>query len=213
MTAIHPSVAAGLKPPPRRRSVGRLLGALVMLAVVALSGWGIFRWTTYPRIPDVNTIDLDSAISFMGSADFNRLLERHRLQYALAVVDRLGQAGFWQLLRMMATPDANRAQVAKNIRAVTGYDQIGAKMFAIFLEKYYALSPTERQAALLGIITIQQAQIANHPDEFKLPTADEFQRDMTRFMSRQPPRVQAMCGQFLIDLKRQRDAMGLKDPF
>lgn len=213
MTAIHPSATADFNPPPRRRAIGRVIAAVALLMITGFAGWAIYRWATYPTIPDVNTVALDSAISFMGTDDFNHMLERHRLQYALAVVDRLGQASFGQLLRMMATPDANRAQIARNMRAVTGYDQVGARMFAIFLEKYYALSPGERQAALLGIIAIQQAQIANHPEEFKLPTIDEFQRDMTRFMSRQPPRVQAMCGQFLLDIKRQRDAMGLKDPF
>lgn len=212
MTPIHPLHAA-LMPSNRRRTVGRGVAGLSAVVLIAIAGWGSYRWFTYPKVPDVRRVDLAAAINFMGSDDFNRMLERHRLQYALAVVDRLGQSSFPQLLQMMVTRDANRTQIARNIRAVKGYDQIGSKMFAIFLEKYYTLSPAERQAALLAIIAIQQTQIATHPEEFNLPTIDQFQRDMTRFMTRQPPKVQAMCGQFLIDVKRQRDRMGLRDPF
>jgi hypothetical protein len=191
-------------------TIASLVGSV---AVLWCAVWGIHRWATYPTVPDVKTTDLESAINFMGSEDFNRMLQRHRLAYALAVVDRLGQASFAEILRIMINRGENRPRVARNLAALEGREQISAKMFAIFLEKYYALSPTERQVAMVSIIAVQQGIISKDPKEFGLPTMDELRHDMSRMMSRQSPRVQAMCGQFLIDMKRQRDKLGLKDPF
>ena len=212
MTAI-PTSFASATPPPGRWSRGRTILALLVLAVVTLTGWGIFRWWTYPAAPDVATADLDTAINFMGSDEFNRLLERHRLRYAMAVVDRLSNSSFGELSLMMMRWNERRAKIARNLRDIEGSDQLGSKLFAVFLEKFYAQSPAERKAALIFIAAAQQGQINQHPAAFALPSIDEFKVDMGRFLSRQPPKVQAMCGQFLIDLKKQRDAMGLKDPF
>src|SRR5687768_17415317 len=213
MTAIPTSFASATPPAPRRWSRGRAFAATLVVAFVVLAGWGVYRWATYPSAPDVATADLDTAINFMGSDDFNRLLERHRLRYAMAVVDRLSQSSFYDLSLMMMRWNERRSKIARNLRDIEGHDQLGSKVFAIFLEKFYAQSAAERTAALIVIAAAQQGQIMKHPGAFALPSIDEFKVDMGRFLSRQPPKVQAMCGQFLIDLKKQRDAMGLKDPF
>jgi hypothetical protein len=213
MTAIPTSFASAKPPAPRPWSRGRTILALLVLTFVGFSGWGIFRWWTYPTVPDVATVDLNTAINFMGSDDFNRMLEGHRLRYAMAVVDRLSQSSFGELSMMMMRWNERRAKIARNLRDIEGSDQLGSKLFAVFLDKFYAQSPAQQKAALFVIAAAQQGQINQHPAAFALPSTTEFKQDMGRFLSRQPPKVQAMCGQFLIDLKKQRDVMGLKDPF
>lgn len=213
MTAISTSFASATPPAPRQRSRGRAVAATLVVAFVALAGWGVYRWATYPVAPDVATVDLDTAVNFMGTDEFNRLLERHRLRYAMAVVDRLSQSSFYDLSMMMMRWNERRSKIAKNLRDIEGHDQLGSKVLAIFLEKFYAQSPAERKAALIFLAAAQQGQINQHPAAFRLPSIAEFKQDMGRFLHRQPPKTQAMFGQFLIDLKKQRDAMGLKDPF
>jgi hypothetical protein len=213
MTAILPSDTTHPPPTPRGAWPARLVATGLVLVFLLLAGRAFHRWATYPQVPDVASADLDSAISFIGTDDFNRMGNGHRLEYALAVVDRLGQASFADLAKLMFRRDENRARIASNIRGIEGHDQVGSRMFALFLEKYYDQSPAERQGALLIIAAAQQGQILRNPEAFGLPTADQFKQDFGRFVSRQPPRIQAMCGQFLIDLKQQRDSMGLRDPF
>ena len=213
MTAIPTSLSTPAPRPRRPWPRGRTILALLVLTFVGFSGWGIFRWWTYPTVPDVATVDLNTAINFMGSDDFNRMLEGHRLRYAMAVVDRLSQSSFGELSMMMMRWNERRAKIARNLRDIEGSDQLGSKLFAVFLDKFYAQSPAQQKAALFVIAAAQQGQINQHPAAFALPSTTEFKQDMGRFLSRQPPKVQAMCGQFLIDLKKQRDVMGLKDPF
>ena len=213
MTAIPTSLSTPAPRPRRPWPRGRTILALLVLTFVGFSGWGIFRWWTDPPVPDVATVDLNTAINFMGSDDFNRMLEGHRLRYAMAVVDRLSQSSFGELSMMMMRWNERRAKIARNLRDIEGSDQLGSKLFAVFLDKFYAQSPAQQKAALFVIAAAQQGQINQHPAAFALPSTTEFKQDMGRFLSRQPPKVQAMCGQFLIDLKKQRDVMGLKDPF
>src|SRR5688572_9102843 len=122
MTAIHPTSFAHATPPPRRWSRGRAAVVSLVVAFVGLCGWTVYRWATYPTAPDVATVDLDTAINFMGSDDFNRLLERHRLRYAMAVVDRLSQSSFGELSLMMMRWNERRAKIAKNLRDIDGSD-------------------------------------------------------------------------------------------
>jgi len=212
----HASAApamTGRRPPIWRRWGSRAVLTVVLLAGLGIAGWVVHRWANYPSAPDVAAVDLESAINFMATEEFNRLLERHRLRYAMAVVDRLGQSSFSELAMIMMRWDERRVKIAQNLRDIEGHDRLGSRVFAIFLEKFYDQSPAQRQAALVMIAMAQQGQIASRPQAFALPSIDEFKQDMGRFLTRQPPRVQAMCGQFLIDLKNQRTAMGLKDPF
>ena len=213
MTAIPTSLSTPAPRPPRPLSRRRAGLALLVVAFVGFAAWGVWRWATYPKVPDVATVDLNTAINFMGSDDFNRMLEGHRLRYAMAVVDRLSQSSFGELSMMMMRWNERRAKIARNLRDIEGSDQLGSKLFAVFLDTFYAQSPAQQKAALFVIAAAQQGQINQHPAAFALPSTDEFKQDMGRFLSRQPPKVQAMCGQFLIDLKKQRDVMGLKDPF
>jgi len=216
MTAIPRLTFARSDPPaPRGRhwGRGRAFAALLIVACVVLGSWGVQRWWTYPQVPDVAAVDLDTAVDFMGSDEFNRMLERHRLSYAMAVVDRLSGASFYDLSMMMMRWNDRRARIAKNLRDIEGHDQLGSKVLSIFLEKFYEQSPAERRAALIFLAAAQQGHIAQHPQAFALPTTEEFKQDMGRFIARQPPRTQAMFGQFVLDLKKQRDSMGLKDPF
>jgi hypothetical protein len=147
MTAIPTSFASAKPPAPRPWSRGRTILALLVLTFVGFSGWGIFRWWTYPTVPDVATVDLNTAINFMGSDDFNRMLEGHRLRYAMAVVDRLSQSSFGELSMMMMRWNERRAKIARNLRDIEGSDQLGSKLFAVFLDKFYAQSPAQQKAA------------------------------------------------------------------
>jgi hypothetical protein len=45
--------------------------------------------------------------------------------------------------------------------------------------------------------------------EAGLPSADDLKNEMSRFLSEQPPMVQAQMGQLMIDVSRTREQLGM----
>lgn len=196
---------------PRRAKIA----TLALLAVIALTvgGYAVYRHATYPATPDLATADDRALRAFMASDEFNRLTEADRERVALAYVGRLRGKSFDQLFKLMLAPDPTRKQMAANIRKMSGREKIGSAFLAMFLDKFDALAGAQRAAVLTAMAFAQQGAIATRAEAFGLPSPDKFKRDLGRFLAHQPPRVQGQTGQMLIELKQQRQALGLPDPF
>ena len=174
---------------------------------------GVLMWIRYPRPPDIRKLSIDQVLAYMASDDFNNLRASQRRAFAIASAEKMRQKSFGEILWMMARPDPQREKRFANLRKIPDREEIGAAYIRVFLESFYREPPVKQKVYLGSFAVLQQTEIAHHPERFGLPSADRFKNDMGRFFSHQPPRVQAQMGQFLIDLKKQRTAMGMKDPF
>jgi hypothetical protein len=182
--------------------------ACIVLAGVAI---GTYQWITYDRMPPVR--DVDSAMRFMSTDDFNRYNERQRLKYAMDTIDKMRQMPYDDLLGQLGRHDEQRTRMMNNLRKVPGHERFGAEMFALFLDRFWDQNPGKRTATLMMIAMIQQGEFGKHPERYGLPSADQIKHEMNKFVTRQPVKTQAQCAQFMVELKRQREFMGLKDPF
>jgi len=196
-----------------RRVLKISLATLISIVIMLASGWGIHRYFTYPNAPDVKTAKLDDAVAFMSTDEFNRMLQRDRKRYAMGVVERMREQPFKDLVSSVMKPDPTRKQMAENVKKIDGHEEIGQALYAMFLDRFYQEPPAQRTVYLMMFAGARQSEIAKHPERFGLPTPDKFKADVAKFFARQPPRVQALTGQFLIDLRRQRQMLGMKDPW
>ena len=161
-----------------------------------------------PHIPNA-----DAGIRFLASDDFNRLSERDRVRYAMAVVDLLRHMPYDDYLRLLTRSDDERTRMMNNLARTPGHEQVGSALFALFLDRFWDQDPAKRTATLIAIALIQQGDIGRHPERYGLPTHDQIRGEMTKFVSRQSVETQAKCAEFLVQLKRQREMLRLKDPF
>jgi hypothetical protein len=193
----------------RRRLI---FSSIVLLATAASS---VVAWIALrgPRPPDISRISIDEALAYMSTDPFNALSAAQRRGFAIATAERMREISFGQILFMMARNDPGREQRFRNLQAIPDNEPVSAAYMRVFLDKFYEESPLKQKVYLTTFAGLQQTEIARHPEQFGLPGIDQFKNDMGRFFANQPPRVQAQMGQFLIDLKKQRTAMGLKDPF
>jgi hypothetical protein len=201
---------------PSPSNLGRALRGIVWLALVAIvigGAWGIWRWATYPKYPDLATATVEEAIAFMGDDEFNRMFEWHRRRYALGVAEKMREKPFAEIMRMMTSRAPEHEAAARNIRRLEARREIGDAFTRVFLDKFFEEPPMKQKAYLTVFAYLQQTEIAQHPERVGLPTAEEFKAGMGRFIGSQPPRVQGQMGQFLLDLRRQRELLGLPEPF
>ena len=212
--AAHDPARRAWRDRPAARLAGRAVAALLAVALVAGLGYGAWRWATYPARPDVATASEDALLDYMAGDDFARLTDGDKLALAEGYLDRLRrEATFEEMFRSLMRDDPRRKAMWRNMEGVAGRDRIGSAYLGLFLDKYYEIEGPQRQSMLTMLALAQQAVITTAPEKFGLPSVPQFKRDMGRFLSRQPPRVQGQMGQFLIDLKQRRVAMGLPDPF
>ena len=108
-------------------------------------------------------------------------------------------ADFTTVIGFMGTSDFGR--MFKSSRASYA-SAVADRMFAMTLEKFYALPPSARTLLLEMIASARQTELDRHPDLYPAPTPQLLLRQTHRLMSHQPPRVQAMCVQFTLDLER-----------
>ena len=200
--------------PPWRRAL-RISLRLLLCALVLAGGWAGWRWATYPRYPDVATAPVEDSIAFMGSDEFNRMFEWHRRRFALAVAEKMREKTFAQILSMIMSRNPQHEQAGKNVRQLDrdARRDIADALTCVFLDKFFEEPAMKQKAYLTVFAYFQQTEIGRHPERVGLPSADEFKQGMARFISRQPPRVQGQMGQFLIDLRRQREILGLPAPY
>jgi hypothetical protein len=183
-------------------------GVALLLAGI---GIGAFLWMKRPKMPPVT--DAASGIRFMASDDFNKLSESQRLKYAMEVIDRMRALGYDEYLHLILAPDEQQMRLAANLRKVPGHEQFTSALFAMFLDRFWDQNPGKRSATLMLVALAQQGQFGKHPERYGLPSADQIKNEMNKFVTRQPLKTQAQCAQFMVELKRQREFMGLKDPF
>lgn len=186
------------------------------VCVAAAAVWALVWWMRYPKVPDPATVELKQAMVFLTTEDFLRLTAADRKRYVKTVAARHNDVPLKDLVARMFDPqqrELNRA-IANNLRKVPEDEQLGAPFLELFLDKFYQLTPYERQQYLTTIALGQQAQFGKEGDSrmASLRDPDRFQTEMGRFMSRTTPQLQAKMGQFMLDLKRTRNIMGLKDP-
>ena len=189
---------------------------IILSLLAALMIAGAVAWVRYPKPPDIRKMSIDEALSFMAGDGFKQLRTSQRKAFAIATAEKMGaQSSFGDILWMMSRPDPKRQQRFANLRGLPPADRedVGAAYMRVFLDRFYVEPALKRKIYLTTFAGLQQSEIAKHPEQFGLPSADQFRNDLGRFVSHQPPKVQAQMGQFLIDLKKQRGAMGLKDPF
>jgi len=191
----------------------RVIFATLALVAIGAATYGAWLWVHYPTPPDVQKLSIDQALAFMSSDEFNRLRASQRKAFAIAVADKMREKSFGEILWMMSRNDPRREQRFKNLRAIPDHEDVGAAYVRVFLDRFYAEGALKRKVYLTTFAALQQTEIGKHPEQFGLPNAEQFKKDMGRFFSNQSPRVQAQMGQFLIDLKKQRSVLGLKDPF
>lgn len=196
---------------PNSKFLLRWIAPPVALALAVGLGWGIWRWATYPKPPDPHHSDFQTMYNFVASKDFDRMFESDQQRYVLAMVERLRDKPFEELVAMGMQRDPSRKDVAAKIHRLPNNEQIDGAFLSVFLDKFYEMPEAKRTIYLMTFATFQNSRLADHPERLGLPSADRFKRDMTRFVSRQSPRIQAKTGQFLIDLRRQRETLGLPD--
>jgi hypothetical protein len=205
--------AADLPHEPRWRKPLRVATRVLLIALAVVACWGAWRWATYPSYPDAAAVPVEESIAFMGTDGFNRMFEWHRRRYALAVAEKMRENSFADILRMILERDPQREQAGRNVRALESRREIGDAFMRVFLDKFFEEPAMKQKAYLTVFAYLQQTEIAKDPERVGLPSADEFKQGMARFISRQPPRVQGQMGQFLIDLRRQREILGLPEPY
>lgn len=190
-------------------------GGLAAMAIAVLVGafLGLREYINYPSAPDPAKVEFRQALEYMGGEEFNRLYQSHRKQFAMTITDRLNEMEFADLLAFAMNP-ANRElmrKVGENMRNVEGHEEVGARMLSLFLEKFYQLPPQQRvgHLTMLALVPEGSRGPGGGGGDRGLPSLERFKESFTRFVTRQTPRTQAMAGQFMLDLRRQREILGL----
>lgn len=196
---------------PARKFLFKWFGPPMALILVAGLGWGIWRWAMYPKAPDARSSNFETMLNFVAGNDFDRMFESHRREYVLAMAEKLREKPFEELVAMAMKRDPNYRVVGRKVHGLSDHQQIEGAFLSVFLDKFYEMPEAKRGIYLMTIATLQNSKLSKHPERLGLPSADRFKRDMTRFLSQQPPKIQAKTGQFLIDLRRQREVLGLPD--
>src|SRR4051794_74447 len=133
--------AATITKKNRARVIGiallKTFAALLLLGAM-ITGSRLAWWSVhYPRVPNVKTMDPDDAIAYMAGDEFNRLTQRDRKRFCLAVVDRMNEKRFGELLMMVFQRSGDRRRAAKNVSLLPREDRdaIADRFGQIFLDK------------------------------------------------------------------------------
>lgn len=189
--------------PGRRPWVGWLL-AMLAAATIALGTWGLWRWATYPDLPDVTAASPEELADFMIDEDFSRLNRKDQRQIAMSYVDKLGELSLREIVLRAIPPDPKRRQIFDQLREAGLDKEVMAAMHAEFLDKYWSLSQGERQAFLSFLVLADKADQAQGGRR----TVSDVRSQMAGVMGSQPPEVQGQMGQFLLELEQTRRQMG-----
>jgi hypothetical protein len=212
-----------------RRTLLRVMLSIVCLGALAAGVWGVVWWARYPRVPDVGKVELTEAIDFIGSDDFNRMTESHRKRYTMAAIEKLREKQFKDLiaLAMGSAGNPRRRKAAENVNRLSSQgdkEELGAAALRVFLDKFYELPKNERESYLTLWALAEKAggmggrrragatQPTTRPEQ-RFPTAEDVEQGWSRFISHQPPRTTAQMGQLMNDMRRKREALGVKSPW
>ena len=216
--------------PSMRRTLLRVTLSVLCLGTLAAGVWGVVWWARYPSVPDVRKVGLTEAVDFIGSDEFNRMSEAHRKRYAMSVIEKLREMQFKELvsLAMGSAGNPRRRKAAENVNRLSSRDdkeELGAAAMRVFLDKFYELPKNEREGYLTmwalaekagGMGRGRRSGGATRPTTRpgpRVPTAEEVEKGWSRFVSHQPPRTAAQMGQLMSDMRRKREALGVKSPW
>jgi hypothetical protein len=197
--------------PPRRRNL--IVAACVFAAAIGSAVVTVGRYDRSPDPPDVNALSLREAMQFEGSDEYGRLSAAKRRAFSEAVIDKLHALPFEEMLRIALDPanlELQRRRLA-NLRQLPNYDELHSRLAADFLEKFYELPAFKRSVYLTAFAYHQELESRLDPGRFELPGPSEFHADAVKMFAGKSPRMKAHAFQFLIDLRRQRQRLGLRD--
>lgn len=176
-------------------------------------GLGIWLYVTYPKAPDVASGDLDESMAFMGSEEFNQMFEFHRRKYAMEIVDKLGEKSFDELVALVMSRNPVHREVARNIRNSEFRDEIEGAVFRVMLDKFYEQPEAKRNVYLTLAVTMESRAVSKRPSAFQIPSPDRLKKDLGQFMTRQSPATQGKTARLIGDIRKQRQIMGMPDPW
>lgn len=181
-------------------------GAAVLLA---LSPWAWWEYR-YPEVPDPGELSVQESIQFIASDDFNRMTETHRVEFTKEVIAHQKGRSFEELIAMMLDQSGRvvRERAADNIRGLRDPTQVTSPLIALYLEKFYELSPEKRMVYMTVFVLAQQGRFGSQPIEYHVPDASRFNQVLVKFVGREP-RTQALIAQFLLDFQAHRERLGL----
>ena len=211
--------------PPMRRTLFRVIVSVACLAALVAGVWGAVWWARYPKAPDLAKVDLAEGIDFIGTDEFNGMTEAHRKRYTMAVIEKLREKQFKDLVSLVMG-NAHSRRAAENVNRLSSRDdkeELGAAAMRVILDKFYELPKGERESYLTLWALAEKAggmgrrrggttQPTTRP-EARFPTAEEVEKGWSKFISRQPPRTAAQVGQLMSDMRRKREALGVKSPW
>jgi hypothetical protein len=180
-----------------------------LTVVVAL----FLRRDRTPEPPNVAAMSLRDAMQFEGSDEYTKLSEAKRRAFSEAVIGKLQALPFEGMLRIAldsANMDMQRKRLA-NLRKLSNFDELHSRLAADFLEKFYKLSPLKRSVYLTAFAYYQEMEARVDPARYKTPEPGEFHTDAVKLFSKQSPTMKAYAMQFMIDLRGQRQKLGLRD--
>jgi hypothetical protein len=209
-----------------RRNPVRVILAIVCVTALGAGVWGLAWWARYPKVPNLAKVQLTEGIDFIGSDEFNRMTEAHRKRYTMAVIEKLREKPFKDLVSLMMGSAGNpkRRKAAENVNRLSSRDDkeaLGAAAMRVFLDKFYELPKGERESYLtLWALAEKAGGMGRRPGgttrpttQPHFPTAEEVEKGWSRFISHQPPRTAAQMGQLMNDMRRKREALGVKSPW
>lgn len=180
---------------------------------VIAGGIAIWSWATYPEPPDVASSDVSDSLAFMGSDEFNEMYQFHRRRYAMELVEKLREKSFDELIALVMSRNPAHRSVAKNLRASAFFEEVESALFNVMIDKFYE-QPEAKRNVYLSVAVMMEGQAMNkRPSAFKIPSPDRLKKDLGQFMSRQPPNVQGKTARLIMDVRKQRQIMGMKDPW
>jgi hypothetical protein len=198
---------------PRKRSI--LTAACVVATVVGVAGAAllVMNRDTTPDPPDVTAMDLREAMKFEASADYEKMSVAKRAAFSEAVLEKLHAMPFEEMLRIALDPSSMEMQRKRlgNLRKLPNYAEIHSKYAAQFLEKFYELPAMKRGVYLTALALYMEAESRLDPGRYKTPSPGDFHKDAVKLFAGQSPTMKAYAMQFMIDLRQQRNKLGLKD--
>lgn|GEM_PF-3965636 len=197
------------------KQIARGISISIVAIVMCLVGIYSVKWIASPSGPDLATASEMDLRKFMASDEFNKLFQWQRREYLQAYVDRQKNKSFGDLISTMMrnVGDRNGSRpFIKNLQQIEGREPIISQMADPMLDKFYAQDQAMRDRQLYMMAMFQQTAMAQRPELFGLPTAEQFKGEMVRVMSNQPSATQNKIAQFMLDIRSTRRQLNLPDP-
>jgi hypothetical protein len=197
----------------RKRVIFTAMGVVATVACVAGAAYFIINRDTTPDPPEVTAIDLREAMRFEASADYEKMSVAKRGKFSEAVLQKLHAMPFEEMLRIALDPanmEMQRKRLA-NLRKLPNFSELNSKYVSAFLEKFYKLPAMKRGVYLTALALYMEAESRLDPARYKTPSPGDFHKDAVQLFAGQSPTMKAYAMQFMIDLRQQRQRLGLKD--